>query len=172
MSEQTTNTGKLGTWTAGILALAAVVSFGLATLLEFWRGDTQSEALETVIAERVDRLAQLEEGMAKEVNSYRWVKKAEGVVQLPIDVAMKATLKELQEAKPGPSGVPVDLAAAAPAPAPEASSEPTEGEKAEKAEKATEEPEAGTAPEPAPAKPDGEAPKSPAPETAAEEAAA
>jgi len=167
MSEQTTNTGKLGTWTAGILALAAVVSFGLATLLEFWRGDTQSEALETVIAERIDRLAQLEEGMVKEVNSYRWVKKDEGVVQLPIDVAMKATLKELQAAKPEPSGVPVDLAAAAATATPAAPSEPAAGE----GEKAADKPDAAPASD-TPAEPAGETPATPASENATEEAAA
>lgn len=159
MSEQTTNNGKMGPWTAGILALAAVLSFGLATLLEFWRGDTTAQAVEEVSSERYDRLAQMEEGMAKEVNSYRWVKKAEGVVQLPIDVAMKATLKELQgsQSQPRPSGVPVDPAAVLATPTDKGAEEPTEPEAADEKETADEagvpeeQPgEAGDAPAPAP----------------------
>jgi hypothetical protein len=173
MSEQSNNSGKMGPWTAGILALAAVLSFGLATLLEFWRGDTTSQAVEDVAAERYDRLAQLEDGMTKEVNSYRWVRKADGIVQLPIEVAMKATLPELQASKPGPSGVPVDPMAAVAAPAasdagePEATTDPQVENPPAAAEDA-ETPEAPEADAPAP----NETPEPPAPETGNEEAQA
>jgi len=97
----------MGIGWAATLALAAVVSFGLATLLEFWRGDVQKAAVLETEQERYERLEQLEEGMAKESSSYRWINKAEGKVQLPIEQAMHVTLADLQVRPPQPSGVPV-----------------------------------------------------------------
>lgn len=111
-TQKATDKVGMSALTAGLLALAAAVSFGAATLFEFWRGDTRSAALRAVVAEREEKLATLKEGISKEASSYKWVKKEAGVVQLPIARAMEVTLPDLKNSPPRASGVPVDPAAA------------------------------------------------------------
>ncbi|MGF1678921.1 MAG: hypothetical protein ACFCUX_06980 [Candidatus Methylacidiphilales bacterium] len=100
--------------TAVALGLLAVVSFGAATKLEIWRTDTQSVQAQTIVNERLEKLQQTREGMAKEAASYRWINKADGVVQIPIRRAMEVIQPELQASTARRSSVPVLLPAAAP----------------------------------------------------------
>ncbi len=100
--------------TAVALGLLAVVSFGAATKLEIWRTDTQSVQAQTIVNERLEKLQQTREGMAKEAASYRWINKADGVVQIPIRRAMEVIQPELQASTARRSSVPVLLPATAP----------------------------------------------------------
>lgn len=53
-------------------------------------------------------LAQVEAGWAKELNSYGWINRAQGVVHIPIDEAMKLTLEHGLPSRPAaPPAAPV-----------------------------------------------------------------
>lgn len=101
--------------TAVALGLLAAVSFGAATKLEIWRSDTKSVQAQAVVKDRLEKLEQTRDGMAKEAASYRWINKADGVVQIPIRRAMEVIQPELLASKARRSSVPVLLPTAAPA---------------------------------------------------------
>jgi|GEM_PF-4081780 len=141
MSKENDSTINLGV--AILIALAVVCSIGLMSLLVIkWEGSDRKEVT-AVIAEREQKRADLEEGMAKERSSYRMISKEKGTVQLPLDVAMALTLKDLQNKSPQPSSVPVDPAAAV---APASEVELPDGEEAPAAVE-SEETESAPAPE-------------------------
>ena len=67
-------------------------------------------------AERAKAYADLQAENAKRLETYAWVDKAKGTVQIPIDRAMDLAIAELNSKQPAPAG-PI----ATPAPSPEAS---------------------------------------------------
>ena len=67
-------------------------------------------------AERAKAYADLQAENAKRLETYAWVDKAKGTVQIPIDRAMDLAIAELNSRQPAPAG-PI----ATPAPSPEAS---------------------------------------------------
>jgi len=71
------------------------------------------------IVERTKAREDLEAENKKRLETYAWVDKAKGSVQIPIKQAMELTAAELKSQSPAPAGpiVPVVAPAAAPAPA-------------------------------------------------------
>ena len=84
-------------------------------------------------AERVKNLADVKAEEEKKLNSYAWVDKAKGNVQIPIADAMKLVLAELNEKKPSPAypilnaaGQPISTSVEAPAQADQPDNLPTQ----------------------------------------------
>lgn len=128
MSEDQTSRQGMGILSAAGLAFAAICSFGLVTLLEFWRGDVQEEQGQIVIDERTERLKALKDQMVEEVSSYKLLNEEKGIVQVPIDRAMELELDALQQKVPRPSGVALPSAVPPPpppTPAPETTTDDT-----------------------------------------------
>jgi hypothetical protein len=108
-------------WPFFAVSLALLLLFWIATLwLTRWQGgDTEPE--EAVRAEfRTKTLAELRADDAKKLESYAWVDRAKGSVQIPISEAMKLVLPGLNQSKPR-AAYPV----ATPAPVPAASATPS-----------------------------------------------
>lgn len=110
-------------------AFWAVLLFLAAPLIAliFFKGVGQiNDDLEAKrAAGRKEKLAELREANRMKLHETAWVDKAKGIVQLPIDEAMKLTLVELQNKVPKPSNVkpqPVPPPAATPAPSQSAAS--------------------------------------------------
>lgn len=111
MSKEQEATINLGT--AMLIAFGAVCAIGLATLLVVKTGQVDTTVMTPeVVAEREQKLADTRQEMAKERASYRVISKEKGTVQLPVDVAMRITLQELQDSRPRLSGVAVNPAMA------------------------------------------------------------
>ena len=103
------------TWLGVVLLFAF---FGLLVLVVFRaspRGNTFEEKRAKVRTEKLDAA---QKQMQTALTTYGWVDKNKGVVRIPIDDAMKLTVRELADKKPAAAG---PIATPAPSPAPETS---------------------------------------------------
>lgn len=131
----------LSTW-LGIVLLFAL--FGVIVLAIIGPSPRGSDYEESRAKKRMEKLKTVREEAEKALNTYAWIDKNKGVVQIPISRAMELTTPELAKQKPapaGPIGTPQAEATAAPggspkpaasqpagspsAPAPAASAAPT-----------------------------------------------
>ncbi|HEY5753465.1 MAG TPA: hypothetical protein VIT21_09975 [Chthoniobacterales bacterium] len=107
------------------LALVAVACIAWIAFVLF-RGTSQTDAER--VSKRFENLAKLNEANAKKMNSYAWVDKAKGTVQIPIDRAIDVTVSDLKDKAPAqasPIATPAPAPAASPAPPPATGASPT-----------------------------------------------
>lgn len=109
-------------WPFFALAMVLLLIFWGANLwLTRWQAGN-AEPEEAVRAEfRAKTLAELQADNAKKLESYAWVDRAKGSVQIPIAEAMKLVVSDINNTKPHAA---YPVATPAPAPAPPASSAP------------------------------------------------
>jgi len=112
-------------------AMLMILLFLGATLwLTGWQGgDADPEEVQRADL-RIKTLAELRADNAKKLESYAWVDRAKGSVQIPIAEAMKLVLADInktqpQAAYPVATPVPTSTPGATPAPSPSASPTPT-----------------------------------------------
>jgi hypothetical protein len=115
----------LSTWLAVVLLFALFGVIVLAIIGPMPRG---SDYEETRAKKRIEKLKTVQEDAEKALNSYAWIDKNKGVVQIPISRAMELTTAQLALQKPAPAGpiaTPQEQAPAAPgSPAPAGSPKP------------------------------------------------
>ena len=109
----------LSTWLGVVLLFALFGVIVLAVIGPMPRG---SDYEETRAKKRVEKLKTVREDAEKALNTYAWIDKNKGVVQIPISRAMKLMVADLAKQKPAPAGpiaTPQQQAPAAPgSPAP------------------------------------------------------
>ena len=112
----------LSTWFGVVLLFALFGVIVLAIIGPMPRG---SDYEEKRAKERMEKLKTVHEDAEKALNTYAWIDKAKGVVQVPISRAMELTVAQLAGQKPAPAGpiaAPQEKVAPAPgSPAPAAS---------------------------------------------------
>ena len=112
----------LSTWFGVVLLFALFGVIVLAIIGPMPRG---SDYEEKRAKERMEKLKTVHEDAEKALNTYAWIDKAKGVVQVPISRAMELTVAQLAGQKPAPAGpiaAPQEQVAPAPgSPAPAAS---------------------------------------------------
>ena len=112
----------LSTWFGVVLLFALFGVIVLAIIGPMPRG---SDYEEKRAKERMEKLKTVHEEAAKALNTYTWIDKTKGVVQIPISRAMDLTVAQLASQKPAPAGpiaAPQEQVAPAPgSPAPAAS---------------------------------------------------
>ncbi len=115
----------LPTWLAVVLLFALFGVIVLAIIGPMPRG---SDYEETRAKKRIEKLKTVREDAEKALNTYAWIDKNKGVVQIPIGRAMELTTAQLAQQKPAPAGpiaTPQGQAPAAPSsPAPAGSPKP------------------------------------------------
>jgi hypothetical protein len=115
----------LSTWLGVVLLFALFGVIVLAVIGPMPRG---SDYEEVRAKKRLEKLKTVREDAGKALNTYAWIDKNKGVVQIPISRAMELTVAELAKQKPAPAGpiaAPQEQAPAAPAsPAPGGSPKP------------------------------------------------
>jgi hypothetical protein len=115
----------LSTWFAVVLLFALFGVIVLAIIGPMPRG---SDYEETRAKKRIEKLKTVQEDAEKALNSYVWIDKNKGIVQIPISRAMELTTAQLAQQKPAPAGpiaTPQEQAPAAPgSPAPAGSPKP------------------------------------------------
>src|SRR5881396_1659966 len=115
----------LCTWLAVVLIFALFGVIVLAIIGPMPRG---SDYEETRAKKRIEKLKTVREDAEKALNTYAWIDKNKGVVQIPISRAMELTTAQLAQQKPAPAGpiaTPQEQAPAAPSsPAPAGSPKP------------------------------------------------
>ena len=115
----------LSTWLAVVLLFALFGVIVLAIIGPMPRG---SDYEETRAKKRIEKLKTVRGDAEKALNTYAWIDKNKGVVQIPISRAMELTTAKLALQKPVPAGpiaTPQEQAPAAPSsPAPAGSPKP------------------------------------------------
>src|SRR5438876_4397257 len=115
----------LSTWLAVVLIFALFGVIVLAIIGPMPRG---SDYEETRAKKRFEKLKTVREDAERAQNTYAWIDKNKGVVQIPISRAMDLTTAQLAQQKPAPAGpiaTPQEQAPAAPSsPAPAGSPKP------------------------------------------------
>ena len=111
-----------------VLSLALLLIFWGATIwLAGWHGG-DADPEEAGRAElRAKTLAELRDDNARKLNSYAWVDRAEGRVQIPIAEAMRLVLPEINGSRPRaayPVATPPPVATPTAPPAPSSSAPP------------------------------------------------
>ena len=99
------------TWIGVVLLFAFFGLLALVVIGASPRGDTYEERRAKA---RAEKLQAMREQTTKALTSYGWADKAKGVARIPIDHAMKLTVAELAQKKPGPAN-PIATPAANPA---------------------------------------------------------
>src|SRR5437667_7630891 len=115
----------LSTWLAVVLIFALVGVIVLAIIGPMPRGRDYEERR---AKKRFEKLKTVREDAEKALNTYAWIDKNKGVVQIPISRAMDLTTAQLAQQKPAPAGpiaTPQEQVPAAPSsPAPAGSPKP------------------------------------------------
>jgi hypothetical protein len=117
----------LSTWLGVVLLFALFGVIVLAIIGPMPRG---SDYEETRAKKRMEKLKTVHEDAEKALNSYAWIDKNKGVVQIPTSRAMKLTVAELAKQKPAPAGpiaAPQEQAALAPPGSPASAASPKAG---------------------------------------------
>src|SRR5437899_6380927 len=91
----------LSTWLAVVLIFALFGVIVLAIIGPMPRG---SDYEETRAKKRIEKLKTVREDAEKALNTYAWIDKNKGVVQIPISRAMELTTAQLAQQKPAPAG--------------------------------------------------------------------
>ena len=104
----------LSTW-FGIVLLFAL--FGIIVLAIIGPMPRGSDYEETRAKKRMEQLKTVREDADKALNTYAWIDKNKGVVQIPISRAMELTVADLAKQKPAPAGPIATPQAQSPAPA-------------------------------------------------------
>lgn len=106
-----------GLWAFFLFALVLLFLFwGVNTWLTRWNGGN-AEPEEILRAEfRTKTLADLRAEETKKLDTYAWVDRAKGTVQIPINEAMKLVLSEINNARPRAAYPVATPAPVAPAP--------------------------------------------------------
>src|SRR5436190_6386576 len=91
----------LSTWLAVVLIFALFGVIVLAIIGPMPRG---SDYEETRAKKRIEKLKTVREDTEKALNTYAWIDKNKGVVQIPISRAMELTTAQLAQQKPAPAG--------------------------------------------------------------------
>lgn len=104
----------LSTW-FGIVLLFAL--FGIIVLAIIGPMPRGSDYEETRAKKRMEQLKTVREDAEKALNTYAWIDKNKGVVQIPISRAMELTVADLAKQKPAPAGPIATPQAQSPAPA-------------------------------------------------------
>src|SRR5438046_7097299 len=91
----------LSTWLAVVLSLALFGVIVRAIIGPMPRG---SDYEETRAKKRIEKLKTVREDAEKALNTYAWIDKNKGVVQIPISRAMELTTAQLAQQKPAPAG--------------------------------------------------------------------
>jgi hypothetical protein len=104
----------LSTW-FGIVLLFAL--FGIIVLAIIGPMPRGSDYEETRAKKRMEQLKTVREDAEKALNTYAWIDKNKGVVQIPISRAMELTVADLTKQKPAPAGPIATPQAQSPAPA-------------------------------------------------------
>ena len=150
----------LSTW-FGIVLLFAL--FGIIVLAIIGPMPRGSDYEETRAKKRMEQLKTVREDGEKALNTYAWIDKNKGVVQIPISRAMELTVADLAKQKPAPAGPIATPQAQSPAPA--TSTAPAASPKPGGAQTAVSPPaQAPSSPSPA-AQPAASTPVSPGPTT-------
>src|SRR2546430_11018571 len=115
----------LSTWLAVVLIFALFGVIVLAIIGPMPRG---SDYEETRAKKRIEKLKTVREDAEKALNTYAWIDKNKGVVQIPISRAMELTTAQLAQQKQLPAGPiatpPAQSPAARRSPAPPVSPKP------------------------------------------------
>jgi hypothetical protein len=150
----------LSTW-FGIVLLFAL--FGIIVLAIIGPMPRGSDYEETRAKKRMEQLKTVREDAEKALNTYAWIDKNKGVVQIPISRAMELTVADLAKQKPASAGPIATPQAQSPAPA--TSTAPAASPKPGAAQTAVSPPaQAPSSPSPA-AQPAASTPASPGPTT-------
>jgi len=104
----------LSTWIGTVLLFALFGIIVLAIIGPMPRG---SDYEETRAKKRMEKLKTVREDAEKALNTYAWIDKNKGVVQIPISRAMQLTVADLAKQKPAPAGPITTPQAQSPAPA-------------------------------------------------------
>src|SRR6476660_7995818 len=104
----------LSTW-FGIVLLFAL--FGVIVIAVIGPIPRSSDYEETRAKKRMENLKTVREDAEKALNTYAWIDKNKGVVQIPISRAMELTVADLAKQKPAPAGPITTPPAQSPAPA-------------------------------------------------------
>ncbi len=104
----------LSTW-IGIVLLFAL--FGIIVLAIIGPMPRGSDYEETRAKKRMEKLKTVREDAEKALNTYAWIDKNKGVVQIPISRAMQLTVADLAKQKPALAGPITTPQAQSPAPA-------------------------------------------------------
>jgi hypothetical protein len=91
----------LSTWLGVVLLFALFGVIVLAVVGPMPRG---SDYEESRAKKRMEKLKTVREEAEKALNTYAWIDKNKGVVQIPISRAMELTTAELAKQKPAPAG--------------------------------------------------------------------
>ena len=91
----------LSTW-FGIVLLFAL--FGVIVLAIIGPMPRGSDYEETRAKKRMEKLKTVRDDAEKALNTYAWIDKNKGVVQIPISRAMELTIADLAKQKPAPAG--------------------------------------------------------------------
>src|SRR5213592_878987 len=91
----------LSTW-FGIVLLFAL--FGVIVIAVIGPIPRTSDYEETRAKKRIENLKTVREDAEKALNTYAWIDKNKGVVQIPISRAMELTTAQLAQQKPAPAG--------------------------------------------------------------------
>ena len=91
----------LSTW-FGIVLLFAL--FGIIVLAIIGPMPRGSDYEEKRAKKRMEQLKTVREDVEKALNTYAWIDKNKGVVQIPISRAMELTVASLAKQKPAPAG--------------------------------------------------------------------
>jgi hypothetical protein len=104
----------LSTWFGIVLLFALFGIIVLAIIGPMPRGSDYEEAR---AKKRMEKLKTMREDAEKALNTYAWIDKNKGVVQIPIGRAMELTVADLAKQKPAPAGPIATPQAQSPAPA-------------------------------------------------------
>ena len=104
----------LSTW-LGIVLLFAL--FGIIVLAIIGPMPRGGDYEETRAKKRLEKLKTVREDAEKALNTYAWIDKNKGVVQIPIGRAMELTVADLAKQKPAPAGPITTPQGQSPAPA-------------------------------------------------------
>jgi hypothetical protein len=104
----------LSTW-LGIVLLFAL--FGIIVLAIIGPMPRGSDYEEVRAKKRLEKLKTVRDESEKALNTYAWIDKNKGVVQIPISRAMELTVADLAKQKPAPAGPITTPQAQSPAPA-------------------------------------------------------
>src|ERR1700756_3248903 len=97
----TRSRAPLSTW-LGIVLLFAL--FGIIVLAIIGPMPRGSDYEETRAKKRMEQLKTVREDAEKALNTYAWIDKNKGVVQIPISRAMELTVADLAKKKPAAAG--------------------------------------------------------------------
>jgi hypothetical protein len=104
----------LSTWLGVVLLF---VLFGVIVLAVIGPMPRGSDYEEVRAKKRLEKLKTVREDAQKALNTYAWIDKNKGVVQIPISRAMELTVADLAKQKPAPAGPIATPQVQSPAPA-------------------------------------------------------